>query len=191
MHLSIGPLRITLAKTYRHGNALYYQRHVPKDLRSRYPSRVLKHNLQTLDPVKAARQVEGLERRYDAEFAALRADPASSPQALQVHADSFLVGFGLVPQGAPNDPAAMDRLHEYIDDKRGRFAGGDERVYASADESEYLTPVELEAGARLHRVARVTLDEALEVYLRAHENRDNLKFVTYQRRAFATLTATA
>lgn len=107
MHLTFGSIRITLAKTYKHGNSLYYQRHIPTDLRDRYPVTIFKRNLKTLDPVKAARQVDSLEQKYTAEFEGLRAAPESSPQSLKAHAGKFLREWGLEPGSPSNDPQAV------------------------------------------------------------------------------------
>jgi integrase len=169
MRLSFGPLKITLAKTYQHGNSLYYQRHVPTPLRDRYPVKILKHNLKTLDPLKAASLAAALERHYNAEFSALKDSPDATPAALKAHATAFLRQWGLEPQSPSNNPMAVELLQDYIDGKRAHFAGGDESVYRNAGNEEFLTP--------------------LEAHLRIHPKRDNERFVTYQRRAFASLIA--
>jgi integrase len=66
-------------------------------------------------------------------------------------------------------------------------AGGDDETYQDADPAEYLTPVEREAGRRLHGLTSDTLSDALEQYLRIHPKREDAKFVRYQRLAFDSL----
>ena len=189
MQLAFGTLKITLAKTYQHGNALYYQRHVPTPLRDRYPVKILKHNLKTLDPIKAAKLADALERHYNAEFAALKQSPDATPTALKAHAVAFLRQWGLEPQSPRNDPMALELLQDYIDDKRMAHAGGDEHAYRTADASDYLTPVEIEAGKRLHGLIGETISDALKVYLENNRKKDDEKFVTFNERAMKKLVS--
>lgn len=189
MRLFFGPLQVTLKYTYPRGGTTIYQRPVPKALRDRYPGATIKKVLKTTDPIKVARMVTDLNRHYEAEWAGLLASPEASPKALKVHADALLRSYGLAPHSPNNDPRAIELIHDVIDQKRMLYAGGDERLYQEADEAEFLTPVEREAGRRLHGKARDTLSEVVEVYLKAHRKRDDKKFGIDQRRTLATLTA--
>lgn len=189
MRACFGPLQVTLKNTYLRGGTLIYQRAVPKDLQDRYPGKTIKHDLKTADLAKAARLVADLNQRLEAEWSGLRSAPEASPKALKAHADALLKRYGLTPGNDQNDPQGLQALHDYFDEKRARFAGGDERVYRTARPTDYLTPVEATAWRRLYATQGDTLGDLLEVYLKAHRDRDNEKFVTYQRRAFATLTA--
>lgn len=195
MRLTLGSLLVTIKYTYPRGSTTIYQRAVPTDLRGRYPGATIKQDLKTADPIKVARLVEDLNRKLEAEWAGLRAAPESSPQSLKAHAVEFLKTWGLAPQGARgvagpgNDPQALALLHDHIDGKRERHAGGDEHLYREADPADYLTPVEIEAGKLLHGVRGDTLTDALNVHLEHHTKRDDLKFTTYARRAFASLVA--
>ncbi|HEY9224167.1 MAG TPA: tyrosine-type recombinase/integrase [Variovorax sp.] len=182
---------MTIKYTYPRGGTTIYQRSVPTALRDRYPGPTIKKVLKTRDPVKVARLVADLNRQVEAEWAGLLASPESSPKALKVHADALLRSYGLAPHAPDNDPRAIELLHDHIENKLMRYAGGDERLYRNADPAEYLSVVEQEAGKRLHGKPRDTIEDVLEVYLRANEKRDDSEFVEYQRRAFATLTAIA
>lgn len=187
MRLSLGPLFVTIKYTYPRGQTTIYQRAVPTDLRDRYPGATIKQDLKTADPIRVARMVSDLNRKLEAEWDGLRAAPESSPHALKAHADALLKLWGLGPNSPSNDQQAIALLHDHIDRKREAHAGGDDETYREADPVEYLTPVELEAGRRLHGTQADTLNVALEEYLRIHEQRDDIKFVTYQRRAFKPL----
>lgn len=190
MRVNFGSLSITVRYVYPRGGSLIFQRAVPTDLRHRYPGATIKKDLKTSDFAKAARLVDALNRRIEAEWEGLRAAPEASPKALRAHADDFLRKHGLTAgDDSKHDPQAIALLHDYIDAKRVRHANGDEQVYREAGSSEYLSPVEIEAGRRLHGKRKDTLEDLLEAYLRAHDQRDDERFTTYQRRAFATLIA--
>lgn len=189
VRLAFGPLQVTIKYTYPRGGTTIYQRSVPKALHDRYPSKTIKKVLQTTDPVKVAHMVADLNRQVEAEWAGLLASPESSPKALKVHADALLRSYGLAPHTPDNDPRAIELLHDHIDNKLMRYAGGDERLYRNADPAEYLTVVEQEAGKRLHGKPRDTIEDALRVYLETHTKRDDEKFASYTRLAFASLIA--
>lgn len=195
MHMTFGLLSVTLKNTYRRGNTVIYQRAVPAKLAGRYSGKTVKHDLKTSDLTVAEKAVALLNRRYEAEWAGLLAAPESSPASLKAHADAFLKDRGLTP-GAPmgyapteNHPLSVRLLHDEVDDKRMHFAGGDERLYRKAEPSDYLTPIEREAGRRLHGTTAKTLNDALELHLEIHPQRDNARFAQYQRRAFSSLIA--
>lgn len=189
MHLEFGPLSVTIKHTYPRGSTTIYQRAVPTDLRHRYPGATIKQDLKTADPVRVARMVAALNSKLEADWAGLRAAPESSPQSLKVHADALLKTWGLAPQSSANDPQAITLLHEHMDGKRGQYAGGDDQAYRAADPADYLTPVEREAGRRLHGAQAATLNDALNLHLGIHPQRGDAQFVAYQRGAFATLIA--
>ena len=189
MRFSFGPLQVTIMYTYSRGKTTYFQRPIPLDLRDRYPSANFKQNLKTADPIKVARMVAALNAKLEAEWNGLRASPESSPKALKVHATAFLKDRGVVPGAPDTHPMAIELLHDYMDHKRMQYAGGDEQEYRDAAPSEYLSPVEIEAGRLLHGKTRDTLTDALELHLGIHPQRDNERFVTYQRRAFDGLVA--
>ena len=187
MHLTLGFLQVTLKYTYPRDHTIIYQRAVPKALWPRYPGKTVKHDLRTADLTVAERAVAVLNKRYEAEWSGLKAAPESSPAALKAHADAFLKARGLSAGADDNDALAIDLLHDQIDAKRMRHARGDEYTYRTAVPEDYLSPVELEAGRRLHGLQQPTLQDALDLYLRLHKKRNDAKFVTYQQRAFKTL----
>lgn len=189
MRITCGPLSVKIKYVFSRGNTTFYQRAVPTDLRSRYPGANVKVNLGTTDPIKVARMVDKLNRKYEAEWAGLRAAPDSSPDALKAHARDFLKAWGLEPGSPDNHPQAVELLHSFIDDKRAAYAAGDEEVYRSAGDDEFLTPTEMMAGRLLHGAQHDTITDALEVYLETNPRKGNEKFETYARRAFASLVA--
>lgn len=195
MHLSLGPLQVTIKYTYPRGKTAHrpfgtstvWQRAVPPDLRDRYPGATIKKDLKTIDPIKVARMVAALNAKVEAEWAGLRASPESSPKALKVHATALLKAHGIAPGAPDNHPMAIDLLHDHMDNKRIQYAGGDDWEYRNATPSDYLSPVEIEAGRLLHGDTKDTLTDALELHLGIHTQRDDARFVTYQRRAFEGL----
>lgn len=189
MRLSFGPLQLTIKYTYPRGETTIFQRAVPADLKSRYPGRTIKIDLKTQNPVQVTRLVAGLNAKLEAEWAGLRAAPESSPSALKAHAWGYLKDLGMVPVAANNDPMAIELLHDQLDQKRVRYAKGDDEAYRNASPQDYLSPVELEVGRQLYGTTAETLSDALELHLRIHPQRADKKFVEYQRRAFAGLIA--
>ncbi|MYN39782.1 tyrosine-type recombinase/integrase [Duganella sp. FT109W] len=187
MKTTIGVLQVTLPNSYSRGGVIYYQRAVPKDLQDRYPTKLIKLNLETGNLVQAAKLIEKLNQKHEAEWAAMRANPDSSPVALKVHAQTLLRDFGLQPAPADNDPMAVSLFHDYLDSKREAYANGDEELYRENPAGEYLKPVEIKAAQLLAGTTKEALSDALEVYLEAHPKRDDIKFSTYARRAFQTL----
>ena len=189
MHISLGLLQVTIKYTYPRGRTTIYQRAIPTDLRDRYPGANFKQDLKTADPIKVARMASALNAKLEAEWNGLRASPESSPKALKVHATAFLKARGLVPGTPDNHPMAIELLHDHMDNKRMQYAGGNEEEYRDAAPVDYLSPVEIEAGRLLHGKTRDSLTDALELHLGIHPQRDNERFVTYQRRAFDGLIA--
>ena len=189
MRLTFGPLSVKIKYVFSRGDTTFYQRAVPTDLRSRYPGPNIKINLGTTDPVKVARMVDRLNRKHEAEWDGLRAAPDSSPDALKAHAIALLKTWGLEPGSPDNHPQVIELLHDHIDGKRMAFAGGDEEVYRSVGDDEFLTPTELVAGKLLHGSQDDTITDALDLYLETNRRKGNEKFETYARRAFETLVA--
>lgn len=189
MRITCGPLSVKIKYVFSRGTTTFYQRAVPTDLRSRYPGANVKVNLGTTDPIKVARMVDKLNRKYEAEWDGLRAAPDSSPDALKAHARDFLKAWGLEPGSPDNHPQAVELLHNHIEGRRAAYAGGDEEVFRSAGDDEFLTPTELTAGKLLHGAQHDTITDALDLYLETNRRKGNEKFETYARRAFASLVA--
>jgi len=189
MRFTSGPLQVTIKYTYTRGDTTYYQRFVPTDLRHYYPNPKIRHDLKTSDPRVMAQMVEKLNRQYEAEWASLKAAPESSPEALKLAAQGFLAKWGLEPYSPKNDENAVRLLHDYIDSKRMAFADGDDEQYQDAGSSDYLSPVEIEAGRLLHGTSKPTIRDIQKVYLETHKKRDKDAFITYTTRSFNGLIA--
>lgn len=189
MYQALGILCVNIKYTYFRGSTTIYQRAVPSDLRDRYAGPNHKVDLKTTDPLKVAREVLRLNRLYEAEWAALRASPESSPQSLKAHAVEYLKGWGLEPGNPNNHPVALELLHAHIDGKREAHAREDMQVYEDVDASEYLTPVEIEAGRLLHHAAKPTVSDLRDTYIATHRKRDDAGFLKRTALAFDSLLA--
>jgi hypothetical protein len=95
--------------------------------------------------------------------------PRGIPERPKAHADALLKRYGLHPGSDQNDAQGLEALHDYFDEKRARFAGGNEGIYREAHPTDYLSPVEATARRRLYATQGETLSDLLEVYLRAHD----------------------
>lgn len=188
MQTTLGILRVTLRYSYVHGNQIYFQRAVPKDLLDRYPAKMVKVNLRTSDVRVAARKIAELSRELEAEWALLRASPDASPKSIRSQAEEMLRTWGLSADRTKNSDDAADLFRDHLEAKRERYAAGDEDLYRENPADQYLTPVEIRAAQLLAGTVKQSLSDALELYLKVHPKRDEEKFTTYTRRAFATLT---
>lgn len=189
MLLRLGPLQVKIKYTYTRGNTTFYQRAVPVDLQDRYAGKTIKQDLKTADPIKVARLVAALNKKYATEWEALRGSPELSTASLQDHADKFLEDWGLEPFSPDIDPMALELLHDHIDRKREKWASKQEEpelAHTQGDAASYTSPVEMEASRRLYGKNPV-LSDALSLYLEPHRKRNNEKFAIFQKRAFASL----
>lgn len=192
MRMTFGPIHVTLKYTYPRdpkdpGSSIVYQRGIPSDLRDRYSGKSVKHDLKTSDIAKAAKLVDGLNRRYEAEWASLRAAPESSSEALKVHTEAFLKDWGL--KAGDMDSASAEQFFDAVDNARFGYAKGDEDKYENAELTDFLPVVEASAYKALTGKQKFTLSDALNLHISFHPKKDNATFVTYQRRAFDTLLA--
>ncbi len=192
MRISFGPFTLAIRYTYQRGSTTIYQRAVPTDLRGRYPGKTIKRDLKTQDPVKVARLVAGLNKSYEAEWAALRQSPGASPASLKVHVREFLRGFRLAPHAVPDgtaDPDAVELLSVALDAKCPSYSvrpGEDDREPSPV---EYLSPVELAAWQALHSPRRDTLSDLRDVFISTHRKRNSPRFVKDTGIAFDALIA--
>lgn len=195
MKISIGLICVSIKYSYPRGNATYYQRGVPQDLRGHYGSKTVKikvddgSNKANLKLI--ARRIEEANRETEAEWASLRAAPdASPPQPIKSRAAALLTSWGLSPAGgADNDESAESAFFDSLDLKREKFANGDEEAYREASGSDYLTPHEIEAAKLLAGTAKPCLNDALDLYLERHRKKNNQTFCNQTRSAFARVTA--
>ncbi|HTI16635.1 MAG TPA: DUF6538 domain-containing protein [Trinickia sp.] len=61
-------LRVTLRCSYDRGGTIYFRRAVPDDLQDRRPATLVKVNWGTGDVRVAARKIEAINRRLEAEW---------------------------------------------------------------------------------------------------------------------------
>lgn len=185
---------IKIKYVFQRGGSYYWQRKVPVDLAGRYPSSgPLKVNLQTTDPAVIAAKVGRLNREHDALWAALRNDPALSPQSARDAAGALLKSHGLPPTGKDPDENALSLFYDRLNDKRAAYADRQEEpeeAYADAPLSAFLSKPEADAVRLLSGASCFLLSDAVEVYLEEHHKRgkDGFdKLETYTRRVWAKL----
>lgn len=188
MKATLGILRVTLRYAFRRGGVIYFQRPVPKDLQHRYPGKLIKASLGTGDVRIAARKIEQINRELEAEWTLLRASPEATPKTIKGQAEELLKKWGLSPAPAQNDPDARDLFYDHLESKRERYADGHEHLYRENPAEEYLDSVEIKAAQLLAGTIKPTLSDDLDLYLKVHPKRTDEKFVTYTKRAFATVT---
>jgi integrase len=186
--MTLGVLRVTLKHAFRRGGVIYYQRAIPKDLQDRYSAKLIKTSLETDDVLIAKRKIEQLDREVKAEWSLMRGNPAATPKTIKGQAVELLRKHGLSPDLASNDEIAIDLFREHLDEKLQQYAGRDEVIYREADGSEFLTPVEIKAAQIIAGTVKPTLNDALELYLETHPNRDNKRFEEHSRLVMKTLT---
>lgn len=189
MRHTFGPLVVTLEYSYTAPSGIiYFQLPVPKALQARYGKKTIKISTKTKDILVAGRKIDSLLKKCRAEFAGLEASPESTPKALQAHADALLADYGLAP-GAGTDGPGADAFLDRLEESRFRASRGDEAVADDMAHADYMTPVELAAFKKLQGGNVPTLSDALDLHLSIHPQRDDAKFVQYQRRAFDGLLA--
>jgi integrase len=174
MQITIGSvIKVSIRNTYLRRGQFYYQRAIPRDLRDKYPSKLIKINLETGDPLVAARKVTALDRKYEAEWTLLRADPSSSPQATRLHAGRLLTEFGIDPKARELNELALSLFADKLDDKRANHARGNEGVYRDAALTEFLSPVEVAALDLVQNRDQECLSDTLKFYLETHHKGDS------------------
>lgn len=190
MRFRFGPMVVTVKNTYTHGQAVYYQRHIPADLHPRYPTKIIKRKLGpvSMPPAAIARKVAELDRAFTAEFEGLRAAPEATPAATKAHAIELLRRWGLQPAPAENHPAAVDLLHSHLETKRDAWAEGDDERHRDATPPDYLSPVELAAWQALHGSRTDTLSDVFAVYVGASV-KDSKQFTQAAERAKERMVA--
>lgn len=188
MQMTLGVLRVTLKHAFIRGGVIYYQRAIPKDLQHRYPAKLIKLSLETGDLLTAKRKIEQLDRETEAEWSMMRGNPEATPKTIKGQAVELLRKHGLSADAASNDEIAIDLFRDHLDDKRQRYAGRDEVIYREADESEFLSPVEIKAAQIIAGTVKPTLSDALELYLEVHPKRDTKRFEVHARIVMKTLT---
>jgi integrase len=182
MKISIGILLVTLPYSYQRGKTIYYQRAIPGDLQERYALKRVKIKLDTENIRVAAKQIEVINRKVEAEWKAMRTTPDLVPKTIKGQAEDLLKDWGISPDS--NNDDALSLFHDQFDRKRESFSRGNEQIYLEADPTEYLKPHEIEAVQILSGTSKPRLSDALELYLKVSPKRNNEKFCTYAKRSF-------
>jgi len=188
MQISIGNLlKVSVRHTYVRAGRFYYQRSVPIDLRDRYPAQLIKKNLNTVDPLVAARRAESLDRQHEAEWRVLRGNPEVSAISAKLQAERLLSSLGIDPL----DPEehALSFFTDMLDAKRKAFARGDETAYRETEISAYLDATEVAAVEILKNPGRDRLSDGLIFYLQKHHNKDSASLQKSSRIAMDGLIA--
>ncbi|AIU28656.1 recombinase [Pandoraea pnomenusa] len=188
MKLTLGVLRVSLKNAFLRGGVIYYQRAIPKDLQGRYSAKLVKTSLGTSDVLIAKRKIEQINRELEAEWALMRGHPEATPKSIQGQAIELLRKWGLSPDPTPDDADAVELFRDHLDEKRERYADGDETTYRDADGSEYLSPVKIKAAQIIAGTVKPVLTDALELYLQVHPKRSDERFEGHTRLVFKTLT---
>ena len=187
MKISIGILQVTLPYSYQRGKVIYYQRAIPGDLQERCGSKRVKIKLDTENLLQAAKQINAINKGVEAEWKAIRLSPDAVPKTIKGQAEELLREWDLSPASTIHDDDAVSLFHSHFDNKREKFARGDEQTYREADPSEYLQPHEMEAAKMLAGTSKPRLSDALGLYLKVSPKRNIEKFCKFSRSSFAKL----
>lgn len=183
-------MKVQLRYVYLRGGTYYWQRRVPLDLLQRYDCKLLKVNLNTLDPQVVIRKVEALNSKVEAEWAAMRNDEHMTPVQARAAALVLLKQHGLQPYPFRNHGATLDHfLDTVVYPKLEAHAAGDEVVYREAAPQEFLSATQVAAVELLNVEPEMTLSEALDIYLSCHKKAHDAKFRAYTTRVWNTLVA--
>jgi integrase len=189
MKLTTGLLSMTVKYAYQRGKSIYFQRAIPDDLQARYGSKRVKIRLDAEDMFTAAKHIEALNKSVEAEWALMRGNDTAPPKTLRARAEDLLSAHGIEPGVRIQDPFALGLFYEHLDQKRERFARGDEVVFREASPGEYLAPHEVVAAQMAAGTLKAGLSDALELYLKLHKKQGDEGFAVFTRRAYGRLTA--
>lgn len=180
----------------------FYYRRIPEDLRSHYSGkRHIRKSLQTSQLHIAAKKIAGLAAADDALWSSLRSPEATdlnlTTQQSRQAAEALLVTLGLERgdiHHAQRADHAAETLDDYYASRHGKkYLDTRHNEYRSTDDMlDILTPVEREAFRLVTedpQKRRFLLTDALEVYLRNHDNGGQEKFASDTRRAIHHVAA--
>lgn len=156
MKLSLGTaVSIQTRYLQQRGSVYQFVMRVPSDLVKRYGKQFVRVSLKTSDGLLAAKKTEALARSYLAHFKALQDNPQLTPVDVTVNARELAERSG-----------SLTTFIEYVvDPARENHAAGDEEIYREAPPSDYLTPLQMEAGKLLREgLDTVRLSDALKLY---------------------------
>jgi hypothetical protein len=140
MKVSVG-IAVSIQGRYlqKRGSVFQFVMRVPADLVQRYGKQFVRLSLQTSDGLAAVKKTEVLAKKYLAQFQALQADPSLTPVEVTATARELAESWGTMAQF----------IEHVVEPKQDKHANGDEDVRREAHPSEYLKPIELEAGKLL------------------------------------------
>jgi integrase len=161
----------------------WFDRKVPADLRTRFGKLHLRESLETTDKLEAIRRADAVNKTYEAQFKALRSDPAMTP------ADTLRAGLALAKEWGDLDTFvdhyADAKLHRYIADR-----GMDQGEAPDVPLKRFLSPVDLAALAALQRGPNTKrMSDAFAVYRDTHRKAHDAAFLAKVQRDWDGLVA--
>lgn len=181
----------------------WYYRRVPKELQAHYQGKAFfRQSLGTRDAHVAAKKVAALAAEHDALWTSWRSPSGKelglTSQENRRAAEALLVAIGLAHGDAHKDEESgldhVEVLDSYLEARYGQkyLRVRHDPQQSQKDLEQLLTPVEREAVRLIledPEKRRVTLNDALETYLRNHNNSNQEKFVRDTRRAIQHVIA--
>jgi integrase len=169
MKVSLG-IAVSIQARYlqQRGSVFQFVMRVPADLVKRYGKQFVRISLKTSNGLEAVKKTEVLAKKYLAQFQALQDNPKLTPVEVTTTARELAESWGTMAHF----------IEHVVEPKQDRYANGDEHVHREADPSEYLKPIELEAGRLLREgLDTVRLSDALSLYWKNHRRSGDPEFV--------------
>lgn len=183
-----GVFDLSLRHIFKRGHTYYYQRRIPKDLVDRYGGPVnVKVKLKTADPLKLAKQVTSLNKKYEATWSSLRNNLGVAPISIRQSAIKLLREYDLKPLPAENDWINVDGFVERIRHKHEEFARNEGLDLDEVQAGIGIDAVEAEALRLINEKPRFRLSDALRVYINGHQKKNDKSFVEYTTRVWGQL----
>ncbi|MFV8641617.1 DUF6538 domain-containing protein [Ralstonia pseudosolanacearum] len=174
MKLTLGVMTVKLKHAFMREGVVYYQRAIPTDLRDRYPSRLIKQSLGTDDVIKAKREIERLDRQYEAEWELMRKHLDATPKSISGQAIELLRAHGLSADATQNDELAIELFRD--------------RLTPEQTDADSVDPVESRAWQIIAGTVKPTIETALTFYLETHPKAGTKRFEEHARGVIKTLT---
>jgi integrase len=201
--LEAGFLTVTIRHSLLKNGVYFYYRRIPYDVRSHFGGKLHRRvSLKTKEAHVAAKKIAALAAADDALWTSLRSPKAQelglTTQQNRLAAETLLSAIGLAHGDAHHDEESgldhVEILDTYFDGRYGNkyLEVRHDPQRSQKDLERTLTPVEREAVRLVMedpRKRRVTLNDALEAYLKNHENGEQEKFVRDTRRAIQHVIA--
>jgi integrase len=197
--LDTGFLRLIVRYLQERRGIWFYYRRIPKALLSHYPGQGHRYeSLQTRDLQTAIPKAKALAAQDDLLWASLRnpegKDTGLTTRETRDSATALLKNLGLAPgEGAREAGTVVDVFDTYFAKQYGEaYLQSRFEDHHPVEPSDFYSGVEAEAVRLVMEEPinrRVLLSDALEAYLKGHENGQQAKFVTYNKRAISHLEA--